>query len=355
VKITAALSHSARASFVLEDVELDQPRADEILVQIAASGICHTDLTFKAQSQGPAVFGHEGAGVVQQVGDQVTGVRPGDRVVLSYRSCGQCRQCAGGARAYCSRSATLNMSGGRLDGSPTLSKNGTRLFGCFFGQSSFAQYALASADNVVVVDHSVDLALAAPLGCGFQTGAGAVLNVMVPQPDSQLAVFGTGSVGLAAVMAAKATGVQSIIAVDPVAARRAKAAELGATRTVDPANEEVASIVRGSTHALDTTANATVIATALGALRQRGTLVLVGLGTGHGSLNLDDLMLGGKVIRGCIEGDSDPHVFIPQLLDLHRQGLFPMESLVRTYPARDIDQAVADARSGATIKPVLLW
>jgi aryl-alcohol dehydrogenase len=355
VKITAALSHSAQSSFTLEGVELDEPRSDEILVQIAASGICHTDLTFKAQSQGRAVFGHEGAGVVQRVGDQVTGVRPGDRVVLSYRSCGECRQCVGGARAYCSRSGRLNMSGGRMDGSPTLSQNGTRLFGCFFGQSSFAQYALASADNAVVVDDSVDLALAAPLGCGFQTGAGAVLNVLVPQPDSQLAVFGTGGVGLAAVMAAKATGVQSIIAVDPVAARRAKAAELGATRTVDPSNEDVASIVRGSTHALDTTANAAVIATALGGLRQRGTLVLVGLGTGHGSINLDDLMLGGKVIRGCIEGDSDPHAFIPRLLDLHRQGLFPMEALVRTYPAHDINQAVADSRSGVSIKPVLLW
>lgn len=355
MKITAALSHSAQAPFALESVELDEPRSDEILVRIAASGVCHTDLTFKAQSQGPAVFGHEGAGMVEMVGDAVTGIRPGDRVVLSYRSCGQCRQCVGGARAYCSRTARLNLSGGRSDGSPTLSQNGTRLYGCFFGQSSFAQYALATADNAVVVDQSVDLALAAPLGCGFQTGAGAVLNVLTPQSDSQLTVFGTGGVGLAAVMAAKASGVQTIIAVDPVASRRAKAAELGATRTVDPVNDDVASIVRGSTHALDTTANAAVIATALGALRQRGTLVLVGLGTGRGSIDLDDLMLGGKMIRGCIEGDSDPHTFIPRLLDLHRQGEFPMEALVRTYPAHEVNQAVADAREGVAIKPVLLW
>jgi aryl-alcohol dehydrogenase len=355
VKVTAALSHSDESPFSLESVELEEPRAEEILVRIHASGICHTDLTFKAQSHGPSVFGHEGAGVVEQVGDRLSGVRPGDHIVLSYRSCGACRQCLVGEPAYCSRTATLNLSGGRSDGSLTLSQNGARLFGGFFGQSSFAQYALTTADNAVVVDQSVDLALAAPLGCGFQTGAGAVFNVLNPQPDSQFTVFGTGSVGLAAVMAAKAVGVQCIVAVDPVAARRAKAVELGATRTVDPTTEDVKAAVRRTTHALDTTAKPQVIAAALASLRPRGQLVLVGLGAGLGTLDLDDLMLGGKVIRGCIEGDSNPHTFIPQLLDLHRQGLFPMESLVRTYPASDINQAVTDTRSGVTIKPVLLW
>lgn len=355
MKITAALSQSAQSPFSLQEVELDGPRADEILVRIHATGVCHTDLTFKAQSRGPSIFGHEGAGVVEQVGAEVSGVRPGDHVVLSYRSCGACGQCLGGEPAYCSRMAKLNMSGGRADGSSTVSQNGTRVFGGFFGQSSFAQYALVAADNAVVVDPSVDLAVAAPLGCGFQTGAGAVLNVLQPQPDSQFVVFGAGGVGLAAVMAAKSAGVGTIIAVDPVASRRAKATELGATRTVDPAAEDVPSIVRGTTHALDTTANTEVIATAIGALRPRGTLVLVGLGAGHGSIDLDDVMLGGKVIRGCIEGDANPHTFIPELLDLHRRGRFPMESLVRTYPAQNINQAVEDSRSGATIKPVLLW
>ena len=355
MKITAALSGSAQSPFTLEEVDLDAPRADEILVRIHATGVCHTDLTFKAQSRGPAVFGHEGAGVVEQVGAEVSGIRPGDHVVLSYRSCGGCRKCLAGEPAYCSRMVKLNMSGGRADGSPTLSQNDTRLFGGFFGQSSFARYALVAADNAVVVDPSVDLAVAAPLGCGFQTGAGAVLNVLTPQTDSQFVVFGAGGVGLAAVMAAASAGVGSIIAVDPVAARRTKAAELGATRTIDPTAEDVAAAVRGTTHALDTTANTEVIDTAIGALRPRGTLVLVGLGAGRGTIDLDDVMLGGKVICGCIEGDADPHTFIPQLLDLHRQGRFPMESLVRTYPAPDINQAVADSRSGATIKPVLLW
>lgn len=355
MKVTAALSRSADSSFTLEDVELEEPRSDEVLVKIHATGVCHTDLTFTSQVPIPAVLGHEGAGVVQAVGPEVTGIRPGDRVVLSYRSCGQCRQCDAGERAYCSRAARLNLSGTRLDGTTTLSQNGNALFGSFFGQSSFAQYALATADNTVVVDPSTDLTTAAPLGCGLQTGAGAVLNVLTPETDSRLVVFGAGGVGLAAVMAAKAVGVQTIIAVDPVASRRDKAVELGATHTVDPTTQDVTTIARGATHALDTTANPDVIATALGLLRQRGVLVLVGLGASRGTIDLTDLMFGGKVIRGCIEGDANPHEFIPELLRMHAQGRFPIESLILTYPARDIDRAVADARSGAAIKPVLLW
>lgn len=355
MKITAALSISPAAPFTLQELELDEPRCDEVLVKIHATGLCHTDLTFKSQVPIPAVLGHEGAGIVTAVGEAVSGISPGDHVVLSYRSCGSCRSCAAGERAYCSRSMRLNSAGVRADGSPTLSDNGTPVYGSFFGQSSFAQYALAGADNTVVVDPSIDLAVAAPLGCGFQTGAGAVLNVLSPEPDSRLVVFGAGGVGLAAVMAAKAQGVETIIAADPVASRRAKATELGATQTVDPAMEDVAAVARGATHALDTTANAGVIATALGLLRQRGVLVLVGLGAQPGPIDLNDLMLGGKVIRGCIEGDANPQEFIPELLQMHARGHFPIQSLITTYPAADIEQAVADARSGAAIKPVLLW
>lgn len=323
MKVTAALSASPAAPFTLQELELDEPRSDEVLVKIHATGLCHTDLTFKSQVPISAVLGHEGAGIVTAVGEAVSGISPGDHVVLSYRSCGSCRSCAAGERAYCSRSMRLNSAGVRADGSPTLSNNGTPVYGSFFGQSSFAQYALTGADNTVVVDPSIDLAVAAPLGCGFQTGAGAVLNVLSPEPDSRLVVFGAGGVGLAAVMAAKAQGVETIIAVDPVASRRAKATELGATQTVDPAMEDVAAMARGATHALDTTANAGVIATALGLLRQRGVLVLVGLGAQPGPIDLNDLMLGGKVIRGCIEGDANPQEFIPELLQMHARGHFP--------------------------------
>ncbi len=355
MQITAALSRSPDTPFTLEPVDLDEPRPDEVLVRIHATGVCHTDLTFKARVPGAAVFGHEGAGVVDAVGAQVTGIQPGDHVLLSYRSCGECAHCGGGHPAYCSRGALLNMSGGRADGTATLSQNGTRLFGSFFGQSSFAQYALATADNVVVVDPSVDLTLAAPLGCGFQTGAGAVLKVLAPEPNSRLVVFGAGGVGLAAVMAAKAIGVQAVVVVDPVASRREKAIELGASQVVDPTNEDVATITRGVTHALDTTGLPEVVATALGVLESRGMLVVVGLGARHATIDIRDLMYSGKTIRGCAEGDASPPEFISQLLALHAQGRFPMEAIVRRYDAVDIEKAVADSRAGSAIKPVLVW
>ena len=355
MKITAAVSRSPDSPFTLESVELDEPRSDEVLVRIHATGLCHTDLSFKSRVPGPAVLGHEGAGVVDAVGARITAIEPGDHVLVSYRSCGECAKCRGGHRHYWSRGALLNSSGGRADGTATLSQNGIRLFGSFFGQSSFAQYALAAADNVVVVDPSVDLTLAAPLGCGFQTGAGAVLNVLSPEPNSRLVVFGAGGVGLAAVMAATAVGVEAVVAVDPVASRRAKAVELGASQTVDPTSEDVAAIVRGATHALDTTGLPDVVVTALSALESRGILVVVGLGARHATIDVTDLLLNGKMIRGCIEGDANPSEFIPELLALHAQGRFPMEAIVQRYDAVDIETAVADSRSGVAIKPVLVW
>jgi aryl-alcohol dehydrogenase len=219
----------------------------------------------------------------------VAGIAPGDHVLLSYRSCGECAHCRGGHRSYCSRSALLNSSGGRADGTATLSQNGIRLFGSFFGQSSFAQYALA------------------------------------------------------------------VTVVDPVASRRAKAVELGASQIVDPSSEDVAAAVQGATHALDTTGLGHVLAAALSALESRGILAVVGLGARHVTIDITDLLLNGKMIRGCIEGDANPTEFIPKLLTLHAQGKFPMDAIVRRYDARDIETAVADSRSGEAIKPVLVW
>jgi aryl-alcohol dehydrogenase len=156
-------------------------------------------------------------------------------------------------------------------------------------------------------------------------------------------------------MAAKAVGVEAILVVDPVMSRRVKATELGASQTVDPTNEDVATVTRGVTHALDTTGLPEVIATALGVLESRGMLVVVGLGARHAKVDIRDRMYSGKTIRGCAEGDAIPSEFIPQLLALHAQGRFPMEAIVRRYDAADIEEAVADSLAGSAIKPVLVW
>jgi aryl-alcohol dehydrogenase len=361
MKITAALSHGADTPFEIAEVDLDEPRADEVLVELRAVGICHTDLTMRSvwpAELSPAVLGHEGAGVVEAVGANVRAVRPGDHVVLSYRRCGACTQCAAGHPMYCHDFRTLNATGMRPDGTTTMHRDGAPVYGSFFGQSSFASHALAYETNVVVIGADVDLSIAAPLGCGVQTGAGAVLNVLQPGIDASLVVFGAGGVGLSAVMAARATGVSTIVAVDPVADRRTVAAQLGATATIDPTRDDVVDAIReltgdGATHAVDTTANGTVINQAVTALARRGTLALVGIGAPQIPLDVGNVVGGGKTIRGVIEGDAVPQDFVPQLLALHATGRLPLEKLIRTYAFDDIDTAAAEAADGTTIKPVL--
>ncbi|MGY2872898.1 aryl-alcohol dehydrogenase [Marmoricola sp. URHA0025 HA25] len=361
MKTLAAVSTHAEKPFVIEELDLDEPRPDELLVRVEAVGLCHTDLALRAMwPEGvPIVLGHEGAGVVEAVGDRVTDVRPGDTVLLSFASCGSCGPCAEGAPAYCSRFQEANVSGGRLDGSPTLGGSDGQVSGAFFGQSSFARYALSSRRNAVVIDPDIDLTQVAAFGCGIQTGAGAVVNVLQPPPNGRLVVFGLGGVGMAAVMAGAIRGVETIVGVDLSASRRETALEVGATHVIDGARPDVLDAVRdvtggGATHAVDTTAIPAVIRAAAQALASRGTLVVVGLGADV-TLDVPDLIGGGKTVRGTIEGDADPQSFIPRLVEWYREGRLPMERIVTTFPFTDIDRAVAGMRDGSAVKPVLVF
>ncbi|MFF5083322.1 NAD(P)-dependent alcohol dehydrogenase [Actinoplanes sp. NPDC000266] len=339
MKIRAALVEEAGGPFVIREVELEEPRADEVLVRITAAGICHTDLALRrGWSRLPMVFGHEGAGVVEAVGDDVEGLSPGDTVCLTFRSCGACGQCRDGHPAYC-RHSDLNARGTRADGSTPLSRNGQNVYGNFFGQSSFATHALAYASNTVKVPDDLPPALAAPLGCSVQTGAGTIFNVLRPREGETVAVLGAGAVGLSAVMAAVAAGCE-VLAVDPVPERRALALELGA----------VDRELTGVHHAIDTTGRADVINQAIRALRRRGTLALVGL-VGRAELDLATVLYNGLELRGVIEGDATPAGFIPHLADLHREGRLPVERLVAEFPFEEIELAT---RAG-TIKPVLTF
>lgn len=230
----------------------------------------------------------------------------------------------------------------------------------FFGQSSFAGYALSTEDNTVVVDPRMDLTVAAPFGCGFQTGAGAVLNALRPGPGAWPAVYGAGAVGMAALLAARTIdGVRTIL-VETSLARRELARELGADVVLDPAEREIAPTVReltagGATHALDTTGVPVVPADAAAALTTGATVVAVGLGTGIPPIDIGDLVLNGKTVRGCLEGDAVPGDFIPYLLDLHTRGRLPVDRLIGVYPHEQVDTALADQRAGGVVKPVLTW
>ncbi len=361
----AAVVEGQGKPFTMCEVELDEPREDEVLVRMVATGLCHTDLTmssFLPPEMFPNVFGHEGAGVVDEVGPAVQGLEPGDHVVMSFRSCRDCAKCTAGLVGYCDQTLLLNYMGMRMDGSTSLSRDGSPVFGSFFGQSSLAAHALAYADNCVKVDPELDLTLLAPYGCGFQTGAGTVLNVLQPAPDDSLVVYGVGAVGLAAIAAAAAEGVESIIAVDPLASRRDVAERFGAT-TVDPTDTGEQGVVDrvkaltggGASYGIDTTAIPDVVKQAQQSLAVRGTLVTLGLGAEEYVVDAIDLLQGGKTVKASVEGDSDPLEMVPRLIEMRAAGTFPMDDLVTTYPADEISRAVEEVTSGAVVKPVLVW
>jgi aryl-alcohol dehydrogenase len=251
-KVLAAVVREKRAPFLFEELDMEvRPRANEVLVRVIATGICQTDVHIKNQEYPvplPVVLGHEGAGIVEQVGDGVGTVQPGDHVALSYQACGTCPSCRTGHYPYCYYGYEANFGGARLDGTNALSKENSAgkevIHGHFFGQSSFATYALATEQNVVKVPKDVPLELLGPLGCGLQTGAGAVLNSLKVPAGSSVVILGTGTVGLAAIMAARIAGAGSIIAVDVSPQRLQLASELGATHTINGKEEDAAKRIR---------------------------------------------------------------------------------------------------------------
>jgi aryl-alcohol dehydrogenase len=253
--------------------------------------------------------------------------------------------------------------GMRPDGSTTMRRDGQAVFGSFFGQSSFARHALAYADNCVVVPRELDLALLAPYGCGFQTGAGTVLTLLRPAVDESLVVFGAGAVGLAAVAAACGAGVRTVVAVDPVADRRRLAEAYGAL-ALDPTegDDQPAVVDRvkeaaggGATYAIDTTALPAVVLQAQHSLRARGTLVALGLGAPEYTIDAIDLLQSGKLVRSSVEGDADPQLMVPELVRRRAEGTFDVDHLVTTYPFERVEDAIADAAAGKVVKAVLTW
>ncbi|MBU8812055.1 NAD(P)-dependent alcohol dehydrogenase [Mycolicibacterium goodii] len=346
----AAVLLDAGSDPQLTDVQIRRPVDDEVLVAIEAVGICHTDISMASRFRKvPMVFGHEGAGTVIDAGPAAAS-RIGLRVVLTFASCGSCLNCGAGRPAYCDHSTDLNMRGGRRDDTSALWLNGEPVAGEFFGQSSFATHAITKSRNAVTVTGDIDPALAAPLGCSVQTGVGAVLNVLTPAPADPVVVFGAGAVGLSAVMGARIAGCRTVVAVDPVASRRALAAELGATVTVDPTGADVAAAVLdatgGAAAAVDTTARPDVIAAAVTVLRSRGTLALLGLGPLTAELPVALILGKGLTVRGVVEGDSEPRTFIDLLLRHHRRGELPVDKLVTTYPLEDFNRAWTAAKAG---------
>lgn len=362
-KIKAAVLSEPKSKFTVQTIELEEPRADEILVKIVATGICHTDIAVANQDMSfpiPGILGHEGAGIVEKIGANVKKVAVGDHVVLAPGSCGVCEECISGHPSYCKEFA-MNLRGTRADGSTPYTDNHKKLHGFFFNQSSFATYSLTNESSVIKVPKEVDLALLGPLGCGIQTGAGTVLNVAKPQVGDSIAVTGIGPVGLAAIMAAKVVGCTTIIAIDINEERLTVAKELGATHTIN--SKEITAVAQyirenlvpnGLHHAVDTTAINSVMNELVKAMKKNGTVYTLGVMRAGGKLEIDYLPFSmGVSIKSVIEGDSIPDLFIPKLIQLYVDGLFPFDKMIKFYELEQINQAVADSEKGITLKPII--
>lgn len=362
MKIKAAVVREKSGPFLIEEVDLEEPREGEVLVRIAGSGLCHTDLVARDQYLPvplPAVFGHEGSGVVEQVGARVTKVKPGDHVTMSYLSCGQCPACTMGHPSHCPSFFPTNFSGTRIDGSTTMKKDGQPIYGSFFNQSSFASHVLANEGNVVKVPPEVPLELLGPLGCGVQAGAGGVMNTLRPEVGSSLAVFGVGSVGQSAILAAVAVGCTTIIAVD-VKEERLKAAQtFGATHLINSTKTDSVEEIRkitgdGVAYSLECTGLPPVFRMAVDVLMMGGVCGLIGVAPPGVDVNLEmKTILDARTIKGIVMGDSNPDIFIPRLIALYQGGRFPFDQMITFYPLEEINQAAEDSEKGRVLKAVL--
>jgi aryl-alcohol dehydrogenase len=362
VSITAAVTREIDAPLSFEELTLTSPASTEVLVELVATGLCHTDVAVikgHMPSPVPIVLGHEGAGIVVEVGESVHDLVVGDRVALSYAYCGRCPNCLTGRQSYCKNFAFLNMAGRRENGTTTLTDaSGNTVFGSYFGQSSFATHALIEARNVVKVPENIPLELTGPLGCGVQTGAGAVINALKVPAGSSLVVSGTGAVGLSAIMAARATGVTTVIAVDVLESRLEAARELGATHTVNGQDADVVEQIQaitggGAAFAIDTTGIPAVLLNDIRATAFGATIGVIGVAREGTVIPLG--ALSGKTFVGIVEGNSVPQTFVPQLMNLWAAGTFPFDKLITTYPFDQLDQAIEDTRTGKAVKAVVTF
>lgn len=366
MKVRALVLAEKDASFSEQEIDLAEPGRDEVLVRIVASGVCHTDAITRAGDMPmpfPSVLGHEGSGIIEAVGDGVTQVAEGDRVIIGWPWCGECKNCLDGQPRYCLRSGEALVSGrrfkGELRGTSAYSQDGEELNGHFFGQSSFAAYSIARADALVKVPGDAPLELLGPLACGLATGAGAVFNEARPRLGDSILVAGVGAVGLAAIMAARNTGVTRVIALDVHDNRLDLAGEFGATHTINSTSADVVSEVAkitGSTvdFAFDCTGVIGVIETIAETVGMLGTLVLIGGAPAEASFSLDHLStLWGKRVIGVLGGGGRSGQLISGLVDLYEQDRFPFDKLVKYYEMTEIETALADSQSGEVIKPIL--
>ena len=334
------------APLVIEDLELDGPGPGEVLVEVAAAGLCHSDLSTINGSRPrplPMVLGHEASGVVRETGAGVSGFQPDDHVVFSFvPTCGRCSCCATGRPALCARGAAANGAGTLLGGGVRFRRNGEPVLH-HLGVSGFSRYTVAAQESLVRIGRDVPIENAALFGCAVLTGVGAVINAAKVAPGQAVAVFGLGGVGLSAVMGAKYAGAAAIVAVDPLPAKLELARKLGAHHVVNPREADVARVIAeipsgGVDVAIEAVGSAAVLQAAYAATRRGGTTVTVGLPHPDEQLSIPALSLAAqeKVLRGSYMGSAVPRQDIPRLIGLYLAGQLPVDQLLS--PAIRLDE-----------------
>lgn len=357
MKIKAAVLHQINTPFSVETVELEPPKTGEVLIKMGVAGVCHSDyhlLTGDTQHPLPLVAGHEGAGVVEAVGEGVAHLRPGDRVSLNWApNCGRCFYCLHDRPSLCETYVGPIWAGVLMDGTPRLSKNGRPIYH-YCATACFAQYTVVPQECCIPLEADVPLTIAALVGCAVTTGAGAVFNTAGVKPGSRVAVFGAGGVGLNIIMAAKLAGASQIIAVDRLESKCNMARDFGATEAL-PATPDVTEKIRaltygrGADYVFEAVGNPAVQEQAFGAVRPGGMLVLVGLSPMSTGTNLPGAIITRKeiTVTGSYYGTSNTPRDFPFFVDLYRRGMLDLDRLVsKTYTLDQINQAYADLLQG---------
>lgn len=374
MKIKAAIATAPGKPLSIEEVEMTEDLGPhEIMVKNVASGICHSDMTMRDLPAGfapvgfeflpkPVILGHEGAGVVQRVGSQVSDLAPGDHVIMSYHYDGTCPCCQNGLEPYCEQFLPLNLSGKRMDGSLSMqSEKHPKIYASYHQQSSFATHSIATDHNAVKVPKDLPLEMLGPLGCGFLTGAGAVLHRLKPVPESSFAVFGAGPVGFAGLYMAKKLGATTRIAIDLLDSRLELAKAFGATHTInasqvdDPVETLKEICPYGVNYVFEATASEVVMSQAVAATSPLGTCIFAGVVTNPESkveMPALDILLG-RTVGGITMGHADMRGTIGQLIEAIQAGDFPIEKLITYYDFEDINQAIEDSEKGVSIKCIV--
>jgi Zn-dependent alcohol dehydrogenase len=357
----AAVLYETNQPLVIEELVIGEPQVGEVLIRMAASGICHSDVNVvkgdEIQSL-PVILGHEAAGIVEAVGPGVTNVKPGDRVAAGlWRSCGHCYFCANGYPSVCETAHVLDSETRvqKLDGTPI--RQGMRV-------ASWAEYAIVAESQCVKVPDSMPLEAAALVGCGVITGAGAVINTAQVEVGSSVVVIGLGGVGINAVQAARIAGARHVIAVDLLDSKLETAAAFGATHFINPAKEDAVKAVmdltdgRGADYAFLTVGSVKAITQGFDMIRKRGTAVLIGL-VPHGTvvpLPLNLFALTERRVIGSFLGSTRLNVAFPQFADLYAQGRLKLDELITaTYPLERINEAIAIVDKGEAVRNVIVF